>query len=159
MSFHADHVAGWRRGEYACVLCHEGAKGRKSHKGHFMGRYGCNRGVTMASRYVPLQGSPSADGRLAREVLGGTFEESYPAIWEYLSLRQFDSGQERTTATLTVYVDLDALKLCLNDRQTQRMLWVSSNEYTAAMATLERHLEAGTGEWRPQRPSGKSGRR
>jgi len=77
-----------------------------------------------------------------------------PAIWEYLVSERWEDGTARRTSTMTIFVEEGRVKLCLNDRQGQRSLWVSGATLLDALDALEGHLEQGTGDWRRNRVQG-----
>lgn len=76
------------------------------------------------------------------------FSAKYPAIWEYLTLEQFDDKTARETSTLLVLTEDGCVKLCLNDRAANATCWVSGATMTAAMTKLEASLASGEAEFR-----------
>lgn len=83
---------------------------------------------------------------------GDPFATGYPTIWEYLTIRMYESGEERKTSTLLAFVEDGVWKACLNDRDQQRSLWVTGGSHAGALAALEALLEAGGGVWRQYTP-------
>ena len=76
------------------------------------------------------------------------FRARYPALYEWLSLDQYDDGQPRETATLLVFLDDGAFKVCLNDRDQGRSLWATGGSFDASLQALEAFLATGEGDWR-----------
>jgi len=71
-----------------------------------------------------------------------------PALVEYLTLDHYEDGASRETATLLIFAEEGRFKGCLNDRQEERVCWVSSGSLLGLIAELEANLEAGTADWR-----------
>jgi hypothetical protein len=80
----------------------------------------------------------------------------YPAVWEYLTLLEWEPGKPRRTSTILAFVEDGGLKCCLNDRDGSRSLWVSGASLEACLDALEVALagEDGAG-WRYYQPEGK----
>jgi len=76
--------------------------------------------------------------------------EKYPALWEFLTDGGPDpaTGEVRETATVLVFRDADVLKACINDRETGRQLFVSSEGLGGLFKALERALTAEHPDWR-----------
>jgi len=87
---------------------------------------------------------------------GVNWVAAHPAIWEYLTLAEDDSGDVRETSMLCVFVEDGLVKMALQDRQEGQSLWVSSASLVEAFAALERRLVDGTGEWRQSRHAAKA---
>lgn len=76
--------------------------------------------------------------------------EKHPALWEFLTDGGPDpaTGEVRETATVLVFRDGDALKACINDRETSRQLFVTSDGLGGLWRALERALTAEHPDWR-----------
>lgn len=79
---------------------------------------------------------------------GSDFALLHPNVWEYLSLRVYEDGKARKTATATVFVEDDQVKVCLSDRDTGRTAWSSGRTLEEALALLEGQLAGATLVWR-----------
>jgi hypothetical protein len=89
---------------------------------------------------------------------------AYPALWEFLTLDRYDDGQQRLTAMLIMFVEEDAFKVALQDRQEGRSTWVTADTPNNALVLLEGNLASGKAEWRKMKGQGsgnsqKGGRR
>lgn len=82
----------------------------------------------------------------------------HPALWEYMTLDEFEPGQPRETSMLMVFVEDNRFKACLQDRQEGRSLWATSPTLEGALEALEAHLAAGTGDWRQMKGQHAKGR-
>jgi len=101
------------------------------------------------SRYVVL-GDSRGRARPAVAAVDPGFQATWPAIWEYLTcLLIGDKGRE--AATLIVCAEEGQVKLCLSDRETNRVLWRTAETFQGAMDALERALEAGAKDWRERK--------
>lgn len=79
----------------------------------------------------------------------------HPAIWDYLTIDRYDSGQSRKTSTLMVLVEEGHVKCCLNDRERNRSMWIAAMSLSEALDLIETHLDAGTGRWSEYHPGKK----
>ena len=75
----------------------------------------------------------------------------FPALWEYLTC-QLIEDKGRLTATLLVMAEDGTVKLCLSDRETDRVCWRSAKTVLEALEGLEEALASGSAEWREKRP-------
>lgn len=88
---------------------------------------------------------------------GVRWEESHPAVWEYLSLDTHEDGAPRTTSMLCVFVEQGCVKIALQDRERGESLWVSAPTFVEALHALEGRLASGEGEWRQSKYKGTAG--
>jgi len=72
-----------------------------------------------------------------------------PTVCEWLTASHYDDGELRETSTLGLFVDCGVLKLCLNDRDQFRTLYVTSDSLEGALLALEAALRGSTPDWRP----------
>jgi len=76
------------------------------------------------------------------------FEADYPTLAEYLTADRWDDGKPRTTSTILIFLDGKALKVCLNDRDNNRSVFVSDPTFAGALLKLELGLLQNSLEWR-----------
>jgi len=76
------------------------------------------------------------------------FSGLYPALFEYLTVQQWEKGKPRETATMTVFCDGDTWKLSFNDRDNHRSAFVSAETFTEALKSLEEGLQSDELDWR-----------
>lgn len=89
------------------------------------------------------------DGTVAGgPVLPCSFFENLPAVWEHLTLGQYEDGSPRQRSSLTVFFEDGLIKVCLSDRDQERTAWSSSDELVDAMRGLEQAIVQGTVQWR-----------
>jgi len=99
--------------------------------------------ASFVKRVVPL-----ADGSVASErAVDEDMARDYPALYEYLTLDWLE-GISRETATLGVSVDAGQFKARLADRDAGLVTFVSADSFFGVLEALERHLAAGTADWR-----------
>jgi len=60
-----------------------------------------------------------------------------------------DKGRE--PATLIVCAEEGQVKMCLSDRETNRVLWRSGDTVLEALEAMEKALEHGAKDWRERR--------
>lgn len=76
------------------------------------------------------------------------FAKRYPALWEYLTEREWEKGKPRERATLTVFVDEDEFKLSFNDRGNQRSAFITAGTFSGLLDALEQGLKEDDLGWR-----------
>lgn len=82
---------------------------------------------------------------------GTEWMRTYPAIWEYLTLEVHEDGAPRERSMLMILVEDGIVKGCIQDRDQGQSLWASGSGVPGVLEALDRHLQAGTGEWRVMR--------
>jgi len=88
--------------------------------------------------------------RAIRAAVDPEAERRFPAIWEYLTCCLVnDKGRE--PATLIVCCEEGQVKLCLSDRETNQVLWRSSETVIEALDALEKALVGGAKDWRERK--------
>lgn len=86
------------------------------------------------------------------------FATEHPALWEYLTVEQWEDGTERQTATLSCFADGGSWKICLNDRESSQVLFGTGSSLEVCLGTLEQLLQApGGAPWRASRFRGDKG--
>lgn len=78
--------------------------------------------------------------------------DSHPFLWEYLTLAAWDDGQVRQTSMLLVFVEDARFKVCLQDREQSRSMWVTADTVDAAFHLLENKLANDAPEWKASKP-------
>jgi len=97
---------------------------------------------------------------VARDAVGGVaspscaFSASYCALVEFLGVSRWPDGTPRVPGTATLFADDGSWKLCLSDKDSQRIAFVTAGSPTEALERAEAGLRAGSLDWRAQRPQG-----
>lgn len=93
-------------------------------------------------------------------IVGGPFALRFPLVWEMLAVGVYPDGSTRRLATITLFVDTDTVKACLNDRDQGLTAFASGQGFMEAIDALEAGLRSDTLEWKrafiPQKKSKKS---
>jgi hypothetical protein len=102
-------------------------------------------------------GKPPSWEELAAE----EFVWHFPAVVEFLASCSWGEGVSRTPGTLLLFTDQGCWKAAVHDRDQGETLFVSDKSLEGLLASVERHIVEGSGEWRKDRRSGgkKSGDR
>jgi len=87
----------------------------------------------------PVAGAPFADP---------TWAKGLPRICEYLSTTAWDDGTPREPSTLTIKAQDGQILCALNDKDASRTLYATADTVMGGLKSLEKHLEANTGDWR-----------
>lgn len=78
-----------------------------------------------------------------------------PALWEYLTEAFWADGKKRLLSKLTIFVDEGQLKVSLADHALERSLYRSGETLEGCVASLEKTLAEGVGDWRKWPKKGK----
>jgi len=84
----------------------------------------------------PSNGSKSSPG----------FKGNFPQIWEFLANPR-DLGEYHKTGSITLFVDGEKIKLCVNDRPARQSCFVSGDTLMEALSTVERGFVEGSLRW------------
>lgn len=90
----------------------------------------------------------ASDGGVPKRTREGDEWVLYPTLMEYLAEDRYEDGSARRTATLLIFFDQGDWKGCLNDRDTDRVAFVTATCPTALLAVLEDKLTSSSIEWR-----------
>lgn len=80
------------------------------------------------------------------------FELRYPALWEWVSVTLLQ-GRSRQPSTLLFFREEGKWKVCLCDRENERVLFRSGLTLEAALDALEAALCVPGADWRPSKAS------
>jgi len=83
----------------------------------------------------------------------------YPSLCEFLSEDTYEDGGARKTGTLTIFLDGGGFKCSLNDRDLDRVAFLSSESITGLLVLLEDKLKASSIDWRESQGKGARRRR
>lgn len=78
------------------------------------------------------------------------FGEQYPGLFEILSRQRYE-GKIRKTGKLLLFTDCGKASLCITDKQEGLVAFYKSGGFLEALEGLERALQAGTVDWRPDK--------
>lgn len=81
-----------------------------------------------------------------RNLSRSPFEESFPVLWQFLAIQR-DLGESHKTGCVTLFVDGDKIKLCVNDRPSRQSTFVSGSTLMEALARVDRGLKEGSLNW------------
>lgn len=76
------------------------------------------------------------------------FMERWPEIYEWMCLQSYPAGGSRVTSTILLFCDAGAIKLCFNDRDNNRSVFINDATFTGAMDRLECGLKKDDLDWR-----------
>lgn len=103
---------------------------------------------TPGVRFLSINGvlgpSDSADD------VDSEFSRRWPALWEYVTCTLF-RGVRRQTATLLFFREDGSWKLCVSDRDTERVLFRSGDTVEDCLDAAEKALESPRADWRASR--------
>lgn len=85
------------------------------------------------------------------------FRLLYPGLWEFLRVTAWPDGSPRETGSLLLFDDQGVPKARLVDRDLDEVLFVAGDSVEGLLATLERVLTEGGGDWRRQKPFPQAG--
>lgn len=141
-----------------CPQCYEGLTGRRYTSGHLGGSSGGRKG----GGPLPLQkpgGGVSSSGSLSGTPCTGTIFESFPTLWEFLTLSAWPDATSRKLGTIIVFVEGDRWKACLKDPNGPRVAFVTGKDIDSLFLAVDAGLDAGDLDWRQDRPQGGPGKK
>jgi len=83
------------------------------------------------------------------------FSALYPVLWEYLTSNWYADKSPRLTASLTIFVQGDVLKCCLNDRDLDRSAFFTGETVEKMLESVDRGIADDSCDWRRKAGSGK----
>jgi len=92
---------------------------------------------------------------------GSAFAETYPCLFEYLTVTQWEDKTPRESSTLLLFVDDGRFKACLTDKDSGRYVFLTAGSVEALLNALEVGLVDDQLDWRKKTPfpgQGKNGR-
>jgi len=106
----------------------------------------------LLKRPLPGQRSGPADA----EFNDADFSKQYPTLSMYLTLTKYEKGESRVTSTLLIFLESNVLRVCLNDRDNNRSVFVTGETVESALMSLENGLLSDRLEWRTKNWGSKS---
>lgn len=79
------------------------------------------------------------------------FEMKWPNLFSHLFDEVYEDASKRATSTLLFFVERGILKACLNDRDTGRVVFISTGSISDALDALEAGLSEENLDWRKRR--------
>lgn len=76
------------------------------------------------------------------------FQKSYPALWEYCTSDQYPDGTRRQRSSMVIFFEESVVKLCLNDKDQLRSLWVTADTVEKVFSTADKALQTAHPPWR-----------
>ncbi len=106
----------------------------------------------MALRIVRAsRGADEKGGKAPKTPKASAFFKELPALWEFLAVSKWDDGEERTTGTALFFVEDGVVKLCLNDRDSDRVAFVTGSSAEEVLEAASAGLEGDALDWRASR--------
>ncbi len=143
------------RSQTFCALCYSGVKGRKAYRGHKGWHAPAKKKKEkpwMIARNAAANGSPS---KVLSEKSGGSWEKEYPSVVEFLTRSSWEDGSGRLTGTIMIMVESGLWKSWVHDRDASIGAFVSSGTLPGLLKALDKGVETGQLDWRPDRPKGR----
>lgn len=78
--------------------------------------------------------------------------KKYPSLYTLMTALLDDSGESRRVATLTVFADEAAYRICLNERNVSLSLWAASDTLDGVWEALEARLSVDEVDWKENKP-------
>jgi hypothetical protein len=131
-----------------CWGCYENYKGKANHVGHLGHRAVAPAAKTWRIEHVkkPEVGAAAATG--SQGCSDERLKKKYPTLVEWMSETKWEDGSVRETSSISFTLEGGIPKLALNDRALKRTLYLTADTLEVGLEALERHLRAGTGDWR-----------
>jgi hypothetical protein len=135
-----------------CLLCYAARRGRASYAGHYGHRPRPRARVLPVTQYLQRPAVAPASGAGVSVPASCSLSQSFPALVEFLAASKWADGAPRLPGTVTLFSDDGAWKLCLSDKDSQRIAFVTAPSPTEALERAEAGLRGSALDWRLQRP-------
>lgn len=89
------------------------------------------------------------------EAADPVFAKAHPALSEFLSLEEWEPGVERARGTLTLFFEDGCFKASVNDRDGERVAFVTKRGHKALLDAIEKGLATDSLDWRQSWQKGK----
>lgn len=77
-----------------------------------------------------------------------SFEKKYPVLAEFMQRRLWDKDKLRTPGSLVIFCEEGLFKVCLNDKDSCSVAFVSKKSFQEALEAAERGLKEDKLDWR-----------
>jgi len=130
-----------------CQLCWYKGGVCREHSRHYQQKKGwCYAmGLSNLRNLSGIRDKGSTEANAAKDE---AFQKKMPTLWEFLTTRAWEDGTDRETGTLLVFVEEGLVKVCLCNRDTGHVGFISGRTWADALASCEKHLAADTVDWR-----------
>ncbi len=99
---------------------------------------------------------PSVAARTDSSLNGGvcTFSSLHPSLSEWMTAEVWEDSSKRRLPSLTIFSEDGLVKICVNDKATERVAFVSGPSLREALQSIEDGLTRDSLEWRRSKPVG-----
>jgi len=73
----------------------------------------------------------------------------YPSLMEFLTEEKYTDGSARQCGTLTVFSDGGSVKASVNDRDLNRVAFITAETFEGLLGLVEDKLKSSSVDWRP----------
>lgn len=104
---------------------------------------------------------PTRAGQVAtpQDVSSSPFVREYPCLWEWMTLTAWEDGTSRNPTSITLFLDEGRLKAAVNDREGNRVAFVSAWTVEDLLRSVEDGLLGQSLDWRRSGGGGSGKRR
>ncbi len=74
------------------------------------------------------------------------FRAHFPKIWQFLAIPR-DFGEFHQTGSITLFIDGEKIKLCVNDRPSRHSCFMSGETLMEALGRVETGMAEGSLKW------------
>lgn len=134
-----------------CGECYENATGRANHAGHFHYRRYTLKWAWELILALRKPASRPAEGGAQMQIGSGSLLDIYPDLREFLTCPKWADGSSRALGSLTVFCDDGRLKACVNDKECNRVLFVSAESLEGLLEAIDSQIGNDGADWRAVR--------
>jgi hypothetical protein len=99
------------------------------------------------------------DGEPLVPAMGGQWDGPYPGLVEFLTATRWENGDQRVPGTVTLFTDGSVWKMCLSDKDSGLMAFVTAECPESVLVAANKGLETGSLDWRAQKDRQRNNRR
>jgi hypothetical protein len=135
-------------GSGSCRGCHENRNRGSNYKGHRGYRPPKIRRWEWSDMALLKRGDNGVSQCDTPLSVTGAFGKLYPDLVTFVSQSKWDDGSERTCGTILLLCEEGRAKVWLNDKDAGLSCWVSGDTMEAALASANKAVSTGGGDWR-----------
>lgn len=92
-----------------------------------------------------------AEGPSLRMIDGDVVSTRWPTVVEFLCRTQWEDGTARAPGSVTLFLEAGGAKVCVSDKDADRIAFVTGRTWGEALDAAEAGLEADSLDWRASR--------
>lgn len=137
-----------------CGECYSCARGRRLCSRCWRAARAARWRITRVAKYLKRPDAPGEGVPACCLDHAAKLSSSYPALWEFITLTQWEDGTARQPGSVTVFLGHVQLQACITCKESSRVAFVSGRSLEELLLALDQGLADDRLDWRRQRENG-----